>query len=63
MVNIVGAPLHEAVRMATLNPARALGIEARKGRITTDTDADLVVLSDDLQVLQTYIGGRCIFSR
>jgi len=63
MVEIVGAPLHEAVRMATLNPARALGIEARKGCITEGSDADLVVLSESLGVMRTYVGGRCVFTR
>ncbi|HWB61458.1 MAG TPA: N-acetylglucosamine-6-phosphate deacetylase [Chthoniobacteraceae bacterium] len=63
MVNIVGAPLHEAVRMATLNPARAIGIEARNGVIAEGADADLVALSTGLDVVQTYAGGRPVFSR
>ncbi len=63
MVEIVGVPLHEAVRMATLNPACALGIEARKGCISAGSDADLAVLSCELDVMQTYVGGRCVFSR
>ena len=63
MVDIVGAPLHEAVRMATLNPARALGIETKKGVITTGADADLIALSASLEVMRTYVGGRCVFSR
>ena len=63
MVEAVGAPLHEAVRMATLNPARALGIENQKGQLSTGADADLVVLSEKLEVMQTYTGGRCVFSR
>jgi N-acetylglucosamine-6-phosphate deacetylase len=57
MVQIVGAPLHEAVRMATLNPARALGLEGRKGVLAEGADADLVVLTDDLEVAATYVGG------
>lgn len=63
MVEIVGAPLHEAVRMATLNPARAIGIESRKGCIREGADADLVVLSANLDVMRTYVGGHCVFSR
>ncbi len=57
MVQIVGAPLHEAVRMATLNPARALGLEKTKGVLAEGADADLVVLGDDLEVTHTYVGG------
>lgn len=62
MVTKVNVPLHEAIRMATENPARAVGFEA-KGSLKVDADADLVVLSPDLEVLRTFNGGRQIFSR
>jgi N-acetylglucosamine-6-phosphate deacetylase len=57
MVQLVEVPLVEAVRMATLNPARALGIEARKGTLAAGADADLVVFTDDFEVTQTFVGG------
>ena len=60
MVNEVGVPLHEAVVMASANPARALGSHT-KGRLEAGADADLVVLSPKLEVLQTYLGGERIF--
>lgn len=63
MAELVGAPLHEAVRMATLTPARALGIEAQKGAIAAGADADLVVMSGKLEVIRTYVNGRCVFAR
>ncbi len=46
----LGVPLIEAVRMATLVPARRLGLEARKGVIAPGADADLVLLTSDLNV-------------
>lgn len=46
----IGVPLIEAVRMATLNPARRIGIEQRKGVIAPGADADLVFLTPDLKV-------------
>jgi N-acetylglucosamine-6-phosphate deacetylase len=58
MVKLVGAPLYEAVRMATLNPARAQRIEKQKGVLAEGADADFVVLTDELEVAATYIGGR-----
>jgi N-acetylglucosamine-6-phosphate deacetylase len=58
MVKLVGAPLHEAVRMATLNPARAQRLEKQKGVLAEGADADLVVLTDELEVAATYIAGR-----
>jgi N-acetylglucosamine-6-phosphate deacetylase len=57
MIEYAGVPLVEAVRMATLNPARALGIEERKGVLATGADADLVVFDDDLTVHQTFLAG------
>jgi N-acetylglucosamine-6-phosphate deacetylase len=46
----LGVPLAAAVRMATLNPARLLGLEQRKGVLRPGADADLVLLDSDLHV-------------
>lgn len=46
----LGAPLIEAVRMATLHPARRLGLGGKKGVIAPGADADLVALTPDLRV-------------
>jgi N-acetylglucosamine-6-phosphate deacetylase len=58
MVNLVGASLVDAVRMASLNPARALGIGGRKGSLEPRKDADIVIFSGNYDVLKTVIGGR-----
>jgi N-acetylglucosamine-6-phosphate deacetylase len=60
MVNQVGVPLHEAVAMATANPARSLGLTT-KGRLKSGADADLVILSRDLEVRRTLIAGERVF--
>ncbi len=60
MVNQVGVPLHEAVAMATANPARALGLTA-KGKLEPGADADFVVLSPGLDVLGTFVAGEQTF--
>jgi N-acetylglucosamine-6-phosphate deacetylase len=61
MVQHVGVPLHEAVTMATENPARAVGLQA-KGRLEIGADADFVVLSPELEVVRTFSAGEGIFS-
>ena len=61
MVMGVRIPLHEAVMMVTENPARAIGLDA-KGSLKVDADADLVVLSPELEVLRTFSGGQEAFS-
>lgn len=61
MVKAVGVPLHEAVTMATKNPARALGL-TNKGSFEVGADADFVVLTPALEVIETFAGGQKIFS-
>ncbi|HSP45829.1 MAG TPA: N-acetylglucosamine-6-phosphate deacetylase [Chthoniobacterales bacterium] len=60
MVNRVGVPLHEAVAMASANPARGLGLTT-KGKLEAGADADFVVVSPDLEVVQTFLAGERIF--
>ncbi len=51
-------PFPEALRMATLNPARLLGVSERKGVLRAGADADLVILNASLELQAVYIGGR-----
>ncbi len=60
MTQLAGVSLVEATRMATLNPARALGLSAQKGILAPGTDADLVTFTDDFQVTRTIIAGRVV---
>ncbi len=50
--------LQQAVRLATLNPAKLLGVADRKGTIAAGHDADLVVLTPGCEVVQTFVGGK-----
>lgn len=50
-----------AMKMATENPAKALGIFDRKGSIARKKDADLVVLDPDLQVVLTIREGIIVW--
>jgi N-acetylglucosamine-6-phosphate deacetylase len=61
MVEQVDVPLCEAVQMATLNPARALGLEDKIGALEPGRLADLVVLNDDLGVHMTFVQGQRVF--
>jgi N-acetylglucosamine-6-phosphate deacetylase len=61
MVTVVGVPLHEAVAMATANPARAAALQT-KGRIAPGCAADFVVLSPGLDVLETWIAGERVYA-
>ena len=50
-------PFNYAINSCTLNPARCLGIDDRKGSIMVGKDADIVVLDTDYSVIQTYCKG------
>jgi N-acetylglucosamine-6-phosphate deacetylase len=60
IVRDVDVPLYEAVAMATLNPANAVGLKS-KGRLEAGADGDLVVLSPELDVLKTFAAGTLIY--
>jgi N-acetylglucosamine-6-phosphate deacetylase len=55
---LTGVPLVEAVRMATLTPARIAGRDGEIGSIAVGKRADLVVLDEELQVREVYLDGR-----
>jgi len=61
MVREVNIPLNDAIGMATETPARAIGLET-KGRLFVGADADLIVLSPQLEVVRTFRCGQQIWS-
>ncbi len=56
----IGVDLPTAIDAATAAPARAVG-RADLGRLTVGSAADIVVLSDELTVERTLIGGTEVF--
>lgn len=59
VLGYVPMPLANLVRMATWNQAELLGL-TKKGRISPGADADLVLLSRDLEVEQVFLRGKVI---
>jgi N-acetylglucosamine-6-phosphate deacetylase len=58
LTDIVGASLPEALRMTSLNPARLLGLEQRKGSLEAGKDADLVIFNPDFSAWRVMQAGR-----
>ena len=50
-------PFDAALNSCTINPARVLRVDDRKGKLNAGYDADIVVLEDDYAVAQTYCKG------
>jgi N-acetylglucosamine-6-phosphate deacetylase len=57
-----GVSLRDALRMLTLTPATILGVANRKGSLEVGKDADIVILDHQLNVAQTIVTGRVVFS-
>lgn len=55
-------PFDAALNSCTINPARALRADDRKGRLAAGYDADIVVLEDNYDVIQTYCRGKAMLS-
>ena len=51
-------PFWKAVSAASLNPARAIGVDDRKGSIEPGKDADIIITDDDFNIVKTIIGGE-----
>ncbi|PWW05061.1 N-acetylglucosamine-6-phosphate deacetylase [Paenibacillus cellulosilyticus] len=58
MVREIGVPIADASRMASGNPARQLGIDNVTGSIEVGKQADILLLSDQLEIERVWIGGQ-----
>ncbi len=56
-VEDVGIPLDEALRMATLYPAQAIGVDKQLGSINAGKVANLTVFNRDFEILRTFVNG------
>jgi len=63
LVHWFDVPLHEALTVASATPARSMQMGEKKGILASGTDADLVFLDANLQVVKTMVGGRIVYSR
>ena len=61
-LRMLGVSLSEAVGMLTLNPARAIHLDDRKGRLRPGYDADLLLFSPDLTLQATFCRGQLAYA-
>lgn len=61
-VEHVGIALDEALRMATLYPARAMGVERQLGSIEAGKIANLTVFTRDFKIIKTFVNGDDVLS-
>ena len=58
VMNFASLSLLDTLRLATINPARVLGVDDRKGSLAAGKDADIVVLTPQGEVVKTIVRGR-----
>lgn len=58
MTKQVGIPLPEVIGMITENPAKAIGEDARKGKVEPGFDADLVLFDENIGIEAVFVRGK-----
>lgn len=58
----IGGGLSAIWQATSLNAARQIGVDGRKGSLEIGKDADLVIMSENYTVLHTLRGGELIYS-
>ena len=58
MVNVVGISQDDAIRMASLIPAKVLGVESEIGCLAPDARADFLWMKNDLEIEKVWVGGN-----
>jgi N-acetylglucosamine-6-phosphate deacetylase len=56
--DLVGCPLWQAVRMASLTPAEIIGVDDELGSLTAGKLADVLILNENLDISAVYVEGR-----
>ncbi|WP_225743289.1 N-acetylglucosamine-6-phosphate deacetylase [Marinilactibacillus sp. Marseille-P9653] len=57
VIQFTGCSIEEAVKMSSVNQAKEFKLE-RKGALMPSNDADMLVLTEDLALVQTIVGGE-----
>ena len=56
-------PLREIFSMASLNPARVIGIDGSKGQIAVGKDADIILMDEHFDIALTMVAGRIVYRK
>ena len=60
MIDFLGIPLSDALKMASTNAAKIIGFADSKGSLEEGKDADIAILDEDFNVKSTIVKGRII---
>jgi len=54
--------LVDSIRMASLTPAKIIGMDNRKGSLENGKDADIVIFDKNINVMKTILNGKMVFN-
>jgi N-acetylglucosamine-6-phosphate deacetylase len=63
VMKFAAVSLEQAVEMASLSPARAVGCDRVKGSLAPGKDADVILFDAGVNVLLTMIGGEVVYEK
>ena len=63
MVKYMQLPLPQAVKMASLNPAKALAMDKEIGSLEIGKRADLILFDEDINIKEVYLAGKRAYSK
>jgi N-acetylglucosamine-6-phosphate deacetylase len=58
MIQFSGLPLEKVLKMVTVNPAKLLKVESRKGTLTRGRDADIVIMDKEMNLSDVFFRGK-----
>lgn len=62
-IKFTGCKIEDALTMVTINPAQEMDIMNHKGKISPGYDADIVLLSESLEVEKTLVKGEIVYKK
>lgn len=61
VLNHTNLPVYEVIKMASLNPARAIHCDERLGSLEQGKDADIMIADESMNIIRTIKKGRTIY--
>jgi N-acetylglucosamine-6-phosphate deacetylase len=61
LIGPVGLSLTDAIRMATVNPAKVIGVDSKMGSLEVGKNASIVIADDNVDIHTTVVEGRTAF--
>ncbi|MDE3840106.1 N-acetylglucosamine-6-phosphate deacetylase [Bacillus methanolicus] len=63
IIKFTGISLLDAIQLASVNPAKQMGVYDRKGSLAPGKDADIVILDENYEVFSTFCRGKIAYKR